>query len=142
MRIKKTLKRMSARPETRTLLELYVGIVASCVLILLIGLIFARPVWMYLVGVIGGALGAMFQLYNMYDTIDRALSSDEGRARGYMTAKSMFRLIISALIMVVAYFIGFAAFVGAILGLFSLKISALCNPLIKKLLPDFGKSDI
>lgn len=137
MGIKKTLRRMSKRPETRTLLELYVGIIASCIIMLGVGLIFLRPMWMYLVGIIGGGLGAAFQLYNMYDTIDRALSVDEGKARGYMTAKSMFRLIISAVIMVVAYFIGVAAFVGSILGLFSLKISALINPLIKKLLPDF-----
>lgn len=128
---------MSKRPETRTLLELYVGIIVSCIIMLGVGLIFLRPMWMYLVGIIGGGLGAAFQLYNMYDTIDRALSVDEGKARGYMTAKSMFRLIISAVIMVVAYFIGVAAFVGSILGLFSLKISALINPLIKKLLPDF-----
>ena len=128
---------MSKRPETRTLLELYVGIIVSCIIMLGVGLIFLRPMWMYLVGIMGGGLGAAFQLYNMYDTIDRALSVDEGKARGYMTAKSMFRLIISAVIMVVAYFIGVAAFVGSILGLFSLKISALINPLIKKLLPDF-----
>ena len=137
MGIKKTLRRMSKRPETRTLLELYVGIIVSCIIMLGVGLIFLRPMWMYLVGIMGGGLGAAFQLYNMYDTIDRALSVDEGKARGYMTAKSMFRLIISAVIMVVAYFIGVAAFVGSILGLFSLKISALINPLIKKLLPDF-----
>jgi len=128
---------MSKRPETRTLLELYVGIIVSCIIMLGVGLIFLRPMWMYLVGIIGGGLGAAFQLYNMYDTIDRALSVDEGKARGYMTAKSMFRLIISAVIMVVAYFIGVATFVGSILGLFSLKISALINPLIKKVLPDF-----
>ena len=137
MGIKKTLRRMSKKPETRTLLELYVGIIFSCILMLGVGLIFARPIWMYLVGIIGGALGAAFQLYNMYDTIDRALSADEGKARGYMTSKSMFRLIIAAIIMVVAYFIGFVAFIGAILGLFSLKISALINPLVKKLLPDY-----
>ena len=137
MGIKKTLKRMSKKPETRTLLELYVGIIFSCILMLGVGLIFARPIWMYLVGIIGGALGAAFQLYNMYDTIDKALSIDEGKARGYMTSKSMFRLIIAAVIMVVAYFIGLVAFIGAILGLFSLKISALINPLVKKLLPDY-----
>lgn len=137
MGIKKTLKRMSKKPETRTLLELYVGIIFSCILMLGVGLIFARPVWMYLVGIIGGALGAAFQLYNMYDTIDKALSIDEGKARGYMTSKSMLRLIIAAIIMVVAYLIGSVAFIGAILGLFSLKISALINPLVKKLLPDY-----
>ena len=137
MGIKKTLKRMSAKPETRTLLELYVGIIVSGMVILGIGLIFARPIWMYAVGVIGGVLGASFQLYNMYDTIERALSVDEGKARSYMTSKSMFRLVIAAIIMVVAYFVGFTAFVGAIVGLFSLKISALINPLVKKHLPDF-----
>ncbi len=137
MGIKKTLKRMSAKPETRTLLELYVGIIVSGMVILGIGLIFARPIWMYVVGVVGGMLGASFQLYNMYDTIERALSVDEGKARGYMTSKSMFRLVVSAIIMIVAYFVGIATFVGAVMGLFSLKISALINPFIKKHLPDF-----
>lgn len=137
MGIKKTLRRMSKRPETRTLLELYVGIIVSCIVMLGVGLIFLRPMWMYLVGIIGGGLGAAFQLYNMYDTIDRALSVDESKARGYMTAKSMFRLIISAVLMVLGYLLGFVAFVGVVLGLFSLKISALINPLVKKLLPDY-----
>ncbi len=137
MGIKKTLKRMSSKPETRTLLELYVGIIVTGIIMLVVGLIFARPMWMYAVGVVGGVLGACFQLYNMYDTIERALSVDESKARGYMTSKSMFRLIMATIIMVVAYFVGVAAFVGSILGLFSLKISALLNPLIKKLLPDY-----
>ncbi len=119
------------------MLELYVGIIIVAIIFLVIGLIFARPMWMYLVGVLGGALGAAFQLYNMYDTIDRVLSVDEGKARSYMTAKSMMRLILSAVIMVVAYMVGLPAFIGAILGLFSLKVAALINPLIKKVLPDF-----
>ncbi len=137
MGIKRTLKRLSAKPETRTMLELYVGIIGVAIIMLMVGLIFARPMWMYLVGVLAGTAGAAFQLYNMYDTIDRALSVDEGKARGYMTAKSMFRLVIATVIMVIAYFIGVTAFIGSILGLFSLKISALLNPIIKKLLPDF-----
>lgn len=137
MGIKKTLKRMSAKPETRTLLELYVGIIVCSLILLGVGLIFLRPMWMYLVGVIIGAAVAMFQLYNMYDTIERALSVDESKARGYMTSKSMLRLILSAVVMIIAYFIGFMAFVGAIVGLFSLKLSALINPLVKKYLPDF-----
>ncbi|MBQ9936646.1 MAG: ATP synthase subunit I [Lachnospiraceae bacterium] len=137
MGIKKTLRRLSSKPETRTMLELYVGIIIVAIIFLVIGLIFARPMWMYFVGVLGGVLGAAFQLYNMYDTIDRALSVDEGKARSYMTAKSMMRLILSAVIMVVAYMVGLPAFIGAILGLFSLKVAALINPIIKKVLPDF-----
>lgn len=137
MGIKKTLRRLSSKPETRTMLELYVGIIIVAIIFLVIGLIFARPMWMYFVGVLGGVLGAAFQLYNMYDTIDRALSVDEGKARSYMTAKSMMRLILSAVIMVVAYMVGLPAFIGAILGLFSLKVAALINPFIKKVLPDF-----
>ena len=135
--IKKTIKRMSKRPETRTLLELYVGVIVSSMVMLVIGIIFARPMWMYAVGIAVGTVATMFQLYNMFDTIDRALSVGEDKASGYMTAKSMFRLIISGVVMVGAYFIGFVAFVGAVLGLFSLKISALINPLVKKYLPDY-----
>ncbi len=137
MGIKKTLRKMSSKPETRTLLELYAGIILCGVIMLVVGIIFARPMWKYLVGIILGVAGAMFQLYNMYDTIDRALSVDEGRARGYMTSKSMLRLILSAVLMIIAYFIGLPAFAGVILGLFSLKISALINPLVKKFMPNF-----
>lgn len=137
MGIKKTLKKMSSKPETRTLLELYVGVIVWGLIILVIGLIFARPMWKYLVGVVIGVVATMLQLYNMYDTIDRALSTGEEKARGYMTAKSMFRLIISVVVMIIAYMIGLTAFVGTVLGLFSLKLSALVNPLVKKYLPDF-----
>ena len=137
MGLKKTLKRMSERPETRTLLELYMGVLLLGTVILVIGLIFARPMWMYALGVLAGTATAMVQLYNMYDTLDRALDAEEGKARSYITAKSMLRLILIAVVMVVAYFIGFMAFVGVVLGLFTVKLSALINPWIKKHLPDF-----
>lgn len=137
MGIKKTLRSMSQRPETRTLLELYVGVLLLGTVILIIGLIFARPMWMYALGVVAGTATAMVQLYNMYDTLDRALSADEGKARSYITSKSMLRLILMAVVMVVAYFIGFMAFLGVVLGLFTVKLSALINPWIKKHLPDF-----
>lgn len=137
MGIKKTLKRMSGKPETRTLLELYIGVLLLGAGILLIGLIFARPMWMYALGVVAGTATAMVQLYNMYDTLDRALGAEEGKARSYITAKSMLRLILITVVMVVAYFIGFMAFVGVVLGLFTVKLSALINPWLKKHLPDF-----
>lgn len=137
MGIKKTLKRMSGRPETRTLLELYVGIILSSIVMLGVGIIFARPMWMYAVGIALGTGATMFQLYNMFDTIDRALSAGEGKSQSYMTIKSTLRLLVSGGVLIGAYFIGLTAFVGAVLGLFSLKISALLNPFVKKRLPDF-----
>ncbi len=137
MRIKKTLKRMSEKPETRTLLELYMGVLLLGAVILIIGLIFVRPMWMYALGVVAGTAAAMVQLYNMYDTLDRALGADEGKARSYITSKSMLRLILITAVMVVAYFIGFVTFVGVVLGLFTVKLSALINPWLKKHLPDF-----
>ena len=137
MVIKKTLKRMSQRPETRTLLELYIGVLLLGALILIIGLIFARPMWMYALGVVAGTATAMVQLYNMYDTLDRALDADESKARSYITSKSMLRLILITVVMVAAYFIGFTTFVGVVLGLFTVKLSALINPWLKKHIPDF-----
>ena len=138
MGIKKTLKRMSEKPETRTLLELYIGVLLLSGVILIVGLIFARPMWMYAVGVVLGTVTALIQLYNIYDTLDRALDADEGRARSYITAKSMLRLVVIAAVMVVSYFIGIVAFFGVVLGLFTVKLSALINPWLKKHLPDFN----
>lgn len=137
MVIKKTLKRMSQRPETRTLLELYIGVLLLGALILIIGLTFARPMWMYALGVVAGTATAMVQLYNMYDTLDRALDADESKARSYITSKSMLRLILITVVMVAAFFIGFTTFVGVVLGLFTVKLSALINPWLKKHIPDF-----
>ena len=137
MGIKRILRRMSEKPETRTLLELYIGVILLAIVILIVGLIFARPIWKYAVGVFLGAVTALLQLYNIYDTLDRALDADEGKARSYITAKSMLRLIIIAAVMVFSYFVGFTCFLGVVLGLFTVKLSALINPWLKKHLPDF-----
>ncbi len=137
MVIKKTLKRMSERPETRTLLELYIGVLLLGAVMLIIGLIFARPMWMYALGMVAGTATAMVQLYNMYDTLDRALDADESKARSYITSKSMLRLILITVVMVVAYIIDFTTFIGVVLGLFNVKLSALINPWLKKHIPDF-----
>ena len=84
---------------------LYIGVILLAIVILIVGLIFARPMWKYAVGVFLGAVTALLQLYNIYDTLDRALDADEGKARSYIAAKSMLRLIIIAAVMVFSYFV-------------------------------------
>ncbi len=128
------IKRMESKPETRALLELYVGIIIFSTIFLVVGIIFIKPRLWFGLGVILGGLGAVLQAYGIYDTLDRALSEDKENAQKQVMLKSIARLLISFIIMVLSILISKAMFVGVIFGLLSLKLSGVFNPIIKKLI--------
>ncbi len=125
------ITRMKSKPETRALLELYVGIIICSLVFLFLGVFFAKPRLHYFLGVLVGALGAAYQAYGIYDTLDKALSSDKDSAKKYGMIKSMARLLISFLLMIIGIFISYAMFAGVVLGLMTLKLSGVLNPIIK-----------
>lgn len=121
--------------ESRKVLkELYIGIAIYAFICMIIGIIFIKPRWIYAVAIIVGAVGACLQAYNIYDSLDCALNLAPKNAKGYATSKSIQRLGMCAFLMTVAIILHTTAFVGVVIGLFGLKISAMFNPLISKLL--------
>lgn len=116
----------------RVLKELYIGIIVSAIVFMIIGCIFIRPIWIYAISIAVGGAGACIQAYSIYDALDRSLELDPKKAEAFSSFRSMLRLLLCLGLMVGAIIIHLTAFVGVTVGLFTLKISALINPFIKK----------
>lgn len=123
----------------RVLIELYAGIflctIAGVVLGVVLGIICGGYAWWFIPGLIAGAFTAYYQAYHIYQSLDKALGSEDGKkANNYMTLQSMLRYAISAAVLIVAVLICWQAFVGAAVGLAFLKLSGYMNPLVRKLM--------
>ena len=124
---------MANHKARKVLIELYIGIAMYAFIFALLGIIFMRPLWMYLIALLVGAVGACVQAYSIYDTLDITLDLTEKRAKNFAMVRSMARLFVCLILMVVAILIHWTAFVGVTVGLLGLKISAFINPLIRRL---------
>lgn len=119
--------------KPRVLKELYIGILITALFFFIIGIIVMRPFWIFALGLLVGIAGACIWLYGMYDTLDRVLDMRGKSVKGFAALRSVLRLVAVMAVMIAAIIIHWAAFVGVTVGLLTLKISALLNPLIKKL---------
>lgn len=123
----------------KVLKELYIGIIIYACVFMIIGIIFMRPVWLYALALAVGALGACFQAYHIYDTLDRALDLSAKSAKSFASVRCIFRLVLCMALMIGGILIDWAAFVGVAVGLMGLKISAFLNPVVKKLIKRFDR---
>lgn len=116
----------------RTIRELNIGICIYGFVFMLLGIIFIRPIWLYVVALIIGLLGDVLLVYSMYSSLDKALDMNSNKARSFVTLHAFLRLGGVCALMIVGILIDWTAFVGVVVGLLGLKISALFNPVIKK----------
>lgn len=112
--------------------QLYIGIGIVVAVFAVIGAIFMRPIWIYELALVVGGAVACFLLYHTYDSLDRALDMQAKSARAFVTIRVLFRLFLRAGLLVGAILIDWSAFVGVVIGLLSIKLSAYINPLIKR----------
>lgn len=122
----------------RILHELYIGIAIYCVPFMLLGILLMRPLWIFELSVIVGGLGACLQARSIYKTLDVALDLPKGKAKAYATGKSVLRLIFCLALMAIGMIIDWVSFVGVVIGLIGLKISAFLNPFLDKFLVKKG----
>lgn len=125
----------------KVLRQLYIGIGVSTLAFAIVGAIFMRPVWLYLLSILAGGIAACFLAYNMYDVLDRALELEANNAKGFVTGRSLLRLGICLLLMVVGIKISWVSFVGVTVGLLGLKISAFLNPVVALCLGEKVETD-
>lgn len=118
----------------KVLKEMYIGIIIWTCFFLLVGAFVMRPYWIFLAGCLAGMLGAGIWLYSMYDVLDRALDMNEKSAKAFVTIRSVLGIVVVGVIMAGAILIHWAAFVGVVVGFISLKLSAMINPLVRKIL--------
>lgn len=120
----------------QTLLELYSGIGLCAVFLLLAGNLILGGNLGFTVGALAGIATAAGLAGYMYHSVLVAAEYPEKQASGYMKRTSLLRMVIMiAVIGAAVYFFQFYGLFGAILGILTLKLSALCWPVIHKYSP-------
>ena len=118
----------------RTLAGLLLGCISYGLVILAIGIIFVPDRLFYAAGVVLGEVAATLSLINMYDSTEASLMMNEKRAKSFTFVKKTVRYVIVIIILVVTIKLNIWMFVGAALAVYTIKLSALTNPLIDKLI--------
>ena len=120
----------------RVLMQLYIGIGIYFMVFGILGVIFMRPIWLYMISLFAGCAASCFIAYNMYDVLDRALELETGKAKSFVTVRSMIRLGVCLVLMATGIMVDWVSFVGVTVGLMGLKVSAFMNPLVRKITGD------
>lgn len=117
------------RTLNETVLDLFIGILIYCVIAEIIGLFFANDKIVYTIALWVGGISAGGWAAHMYLTLDTALDFPENDAIKYMRKKSFFRIVVILLIGIAAMLCSWTAFVGVLVGFFSLKLAAYAQPI-------------
>ncbi|MBE5961083.1 MAG: hypothetical protein E7256_06795 [Lachnospiraceae bacterium] len=122
----------------QTFLELIIGIIFCSTLFSIPGFFWGGDRASYFLGLALGVAVAISMVVSMYRSIDRSLEMSEKDAVSYTKKKVLVRI----LIMVVAIFVVITNletfhFLGALVGILSLKFSAYIQPLTHKFIFKF-----
>lgn len=120
----------------QTLFDLYIGIAIGAVLLLGIGNLILWGNLKFTLGALAGVITAGCLAGYMYHSVLVATEYPEKQAAGYMKRSSFIRLVIMIAVIVAAiFFLQFYGLFGAVLGILTLKLSALFWPVIHKYNP-------
>lgn len=120
-----------------TLTGFLIGIGIYTLLIEVVGLFFSEDILSYTFGLLFGAGIAIFLIFHMAKTLDKALDLSQAEASKYVKRQSFIRLFIMLVVMVIGLAAKRLNFVAIVLGLLGLKMGALCAPFfLKRLYPE------
>ena len=123
----------------QTLKDLYFGIGVGAVLLLAAGNLILGGSLRFTLGALAGVVTAVCLAGYMYHSVLIATEYTEKQAAGYMKRSSLIRIVIMiAVIGAVVFFLQIYGLFGAVLGILTLKLSALFWPVIHKYNP-FGR---
>ena len=107
--------------------------------VLLIGMIWARPIWRYAVGVVIGGGVAVYLLVHMYRSIGWELTMDPQEADRYARKRAALRYVV-VLLAIVAVMIGLgkAAGIGCAIAIIMIKPAAYLQPTTAKIRKKLG----
>ena len=121
------------KEEKQTLFDLYFGIGIGCVLISIIGAVFLKLDFSFLLGVIYGGIVAVILVTHMYRGLEKTLAYDEEGAKKHAQKLTGIRMwIMLAAVVLAMYFGEYFHIAGVILGILTLKVSAYMQPFIHK----------
>ena len=125
----------------QTLQELYFGIGVVSVLLLGIGNLILGGNLKFTLGALAGVVTALCLAGYMYHSVLVATEYPEKQASGYMKRSSVIRMVIMiAVIGAAIFFLQIYGLFGTVLGILTLKLSALFWPVVHKYNPFTGKN--
>lgn len=120
-----------------TLTGFLIGIGIYTLLIEAVGLFFSEDILSYTLGLLFGAGIAIFLIFHMAKTLDKALDLSQAEASKYVKRQSFIRLFIMLVVMVIGLAVKRLNFIAIVLGLLGLKMGALLAPFfLKRLYPE------
>ena len=120
--------------EKQTLWELIVGTIV-CILVLMIGNLFAKNHIAYSLGLVLGGLVAIGMSFHMYSSLQKAVLYDRENAEKKVKIGSLIRMVFMVIALALSVILPqYISFVGVALGILSLKFSAYLQPLTHKVL--------
>ena len=120
-----------------TLTGFLIGIGIYTLLIEAVGLFFSEDILSYTLGLLFGAGIAIFLIFHMAKTLDKALDLSQAEASKYVKRQSFIRLFIMLVVMVIGLAAKRLNFIAIVLGLLGLKMGALLAPFfLKRLYPE------
>ena len=134
------LSRAEQEAQVRqTLRELLIGIGLCGVLFVLAGNLLLKGNLEFSLGILAGVITAICLAVYMYHSVLIATEYPEKQAAGYMRRSSVIRMVIMiAVIGAAVYFLRLYGLFGTVLGILTLKFSALFWPVIHKYNPFQG----
>ncbi|MBR5711970.1 MAG: hypothetical protein IKX54_00035 [Lachnospiraceae bacterium] len=131
-----------ALAELKEAEAVHVDLIVGCVCLsalLLIGMIWARPMLRYAAGVVAGGVAAVYLLVHMYRSIGWQLTMEPQRAERYARGRAALRYVIVLLVLVaVAMGLGKTACIGSMLAILMMKPAAYMQPLTAKIRRKLG----
>lgn len=117
------------RNLNETVLDLFIGIFIYCVITQIIGLFIANDKLVYTIALWIGGIASGGWAVHMYLTLDTALDLAQDEAIKYMRKRSVIRILVILLIGIAGMLYSWTAFVGVLVGFFSLKLAAYAQPI-------------
>ena len=115
-----------------TLFDLLIGIGILFVLFLVAGLFLSSDKIGWLFGMLLGCFTAAAMAVHMYVSMDRAMDYGENGANKIAVRNSLIRFVFMAVVLFIGLKVDNIQFIGVILGILTLKFSALIQPFINK----------
>lgn len=120
-----------------TLKGVYVGIFIYTLVVEVVGIFFSGNILAYTLGLLVGALFAVFLMIHMAVTLDKGLDMPETQAIKYTRRQSFIRLGVMLLALLLGVIFDQLNFIALVLGLLGLKIGALLAPFfLKRMYPE------
>ena len=111
-----------------TLFDLLIGITCHFILLLTIGNIFIKNDIFYSLGLAMGCVTGMLLAVSIYSSLKTALELGEEEAERYIRKKANLRMFIMAVVTFMGIKMSMVSFIGIIIGILGLKISAFFQP--------------